>query len=65
MPVSRIPSIGIYHPANSKASEIRLVKCKSTFIVVYNNGDDLQNVILNSNEEGDIFVPNSVIIEPR
>ncbi|KAA6375371.1 MAG: hypothetical protein EZS28_029102, partial [Streblomastix strix] len=65
VPISQIPSIGMYHPADKKSQEIRLIKSNYTHIVVYNNGDQEQDVRLNSSELRDRFNPESLLIQPH
>ncbi|KAA6402261.1 MAG: hypothetical protein EZS28_002207, partial [Streblomastix strix] len=64
IPVSRIPLIKIYHPANPESSDIKLVKCNFTHIVVQNNGDLEREIQLNSSEEDDRFELDSFILNP-
>ncbi|KAA6381049.1 MAG: hypothetical protein EZS28_023424, partial [Streblomastix strix] len=65
VPVSRIPLIKIYHPANPESSDINIVRCNFTHIVVQNNGDLEREIQLNSSEEDDRFELNSFILKPK
>ncbi|KAA6385782.1 MAG: hypothetical protein EZS28_018690, partial [Streblomastix strix] len=64
VPVSRIPLIKIYHPADPKLPDISLVYSDYTHIVVQNNGDLEREIQLNSSEE-DVFYPQSFLLNPK
>ncbi|KAA6387670.1 MAG: hypothetical protein EZS28_016803, partial [Streblomastix strix] len=65
VPVSRIPLIKIFHPANPESSDINIVRCNFTHIVVQNNGDLERDIQLNSSEEDDRFELDSFILKPK
>ncbi|KAA6400332.1 MAG: hypothetical protein EZS28_004141 [Streblomastix strix] len=64
VPVSRITSIGVFHPANPDSTFISLTQCNSTHIVVYNKGNLKKNLTLQSSNSSDTFEPQSLNIDP-
>ncbi|KAA6403970.1 MAG: hypothetical protein EZS28_000496, partial [Streblomastix strix] len=65
VPVSRIPLIKIYHPANPKLTSISIIQSNFTHIVIQNNGDLEREIQLNSSEEEDIFEYNSFLLKQQ